>query len=289
METWCYASNYYNPSIQGCCGNSTYTKASSFCQDGTNKVLSFCDGEPYDQFHFCQDSPNWIQPLCGTQTYVASQRCTNDVVETSCGSGWYNSNSNYCVDGTVTTAKGEFTDDRNSKTYKYVTIGTQTWMAENLNFAVGSSMCYGNNSANCETYGRLYKWSAAISACPSGWGLPSSAELSALVNFAGGYDLAGKSLKAKDGWVNYPGQSSNANGDDIYGFTALPGGEGSSDGNSFSTINNVGHWWSSTEQTAGSTLAYVLQMFPSGGADVSAGTVTGGLKENYYSIRCIKR
>ena len=132
-----------------------------------------------------------------------------------------------------------FTDPRDGKKYKTVKIGTQTWMAKNLNFNTDGSKCYDNNPEKCEIgYGRLYNGDAALRICPKGWHLPNRNEWQILVDFAGGEKVAGRKLKAKRGW-----EGSDGNGTDEYGFSALPGGYGSTSGN-FSYVGNFGYWWS---------------------------------------------
>ncbi len=116
--------------------------------------------------------------------------------------------TNHSASGEV--SYGTLVDERDGQTYKTVTIGTLTWMAENLNYDPGdvSSMgtygwsgCYNNESANCSKYGRLYTWNAAMDACPSGWFLPGKYSMASIKtdlvwnfdsidyshHFAGGY------------------------------------------------------------------------------------------------------
>jgi len=172
-----------------------------------------------------------------------------------------------------------------------VTIGNQTWMKRNLNCDVGVNECYGNNPANCNTYGRLYSWATAMNLpgscnstscpvqlphkgiCPTGWHLPSEWEWTALISYVG--SNAGTKLKAETGW------DSNIGTDD-YGFSALPGGY--SDGN-FDRIGTHGYWWSASSDGDGnSTYAYGWRMnYHNSNVD----------KYNYgknvlYSVRCLQ-
>jgi len=165
-----------------------------------------------------------------------------------------------------------FTDSRDGKTYKTIKIGAQTWMAENLNYKANGSKCYDNNESNCKKYGRLYNWEIAMKSCPKAWHLPSNEEWQTLVDLVGG----NKKLKARNGWES-------GNGTDIYGFSALPGGNGNSDGN-FYTIGNGGYWWSASESKTSSTGAWLWGVI----YDDASTESTDRLKSDYYSVRCIR-
>jgi uncharacterized protein (TIGR02145 family) len=154
---------------------------------------------------------------------------------------------------------GTFTDSRDEQTYEWVRIGDQVWMAENLNYdqdSYGNDWCYGNNSSNCDTYGRLYDWAAVMQGvsssssnpsgvqgvCPDGWHVPSDEEWTELENYVsndGHSGSVGTALKSTSGW------NDNGNGTDDYGFSGLPGGARAYNGNFFD-FGYEGHWWSAT-------------------------------------------
>lgn len=115
-----------------------------------------------------------------------------------------------------------FTDERDDQQYRTITIGNQTWMAENMRYKVSGA--YSNRNNPSVYYGLLYNWSQAKSACPSGWHLPTNADWDLLAQFIA-RDGA-NALKSKTGWYN------NANGTNKSCFNALPAGhffEGNSD------------------------------------------------------------
>ncbi|NLA15828.1 MAG: hypothetical protein GX877_04745 [Bacteroidales bacterium] len=93
---------------------------------------------------------------------------------------------------------------------------------------------------NYNTYGVLYNWLAASTACPDGWHLPSDAEWEQLVTYLD--DDAGGKLKEK-GTAHW--KSPNTGATNETGFTALPGGYLHS--SLFYHIGYDGLWWSSTE------------------------------------------
>ncbi|MDR0516619.1 MAG: hypothetical protein LBH25_06190 [Fibromonadaceae bacterium] len=183
------------------------------------------------------------------------------------------------TDGTKRTHYGkekeQFCDKRDGKKYVYIEIDGLVYMAENLNYeaSTGNSACYDNAPSNCATYGRLYDWTTAMALpskcnnirssddedcaietphkgiCPDGWHIISDAEWNTLrsnsQNGQYGVDF-GKNIKASEGWESYSSSSGmqSGNGEDVFGFTALPGGIFRN--SSFERIKNSAFWWSIT-------------------------------------------
>jgi uncharacterized protein (TIGR02145 family) len=168
-----------------------------------------------------------------------------------------------------------FTDQRNGQKYHTVKIGKKIWMAENLNYAAGNSMCYDNNPSNCVKYGRLYAWDDAMKACPTGWRLPNNDDWQNLVQTAGDEAVAGGKLKSKTGW------SENGNGTDDFGFSALPGGYRNIDGK-FYSAGYYGTWWSATEYDA--NVAYSRYALYYGNGVVWL----DNYKSYLFSVRCVR-
>jgi len=177
-------------------------------------------------------------------------------------------------------------------------------MAENLDLEVPGSKCYGDAVSNCAIYGRLYDWETAMKLpgcnstscaskinanhqgiCPDGWHIPSNADWDKLMRYADGTSgtespymsfTAGRYLKAASGWNN------GGNGEDTYGFSALPGGYGYYSGGYFYDVGYGGSWWSSSE--GNSDLAYTRSMYYDEGAYYYYYDDKGYL----YSVRCLQ-
>jgi uncharacterized protein (TIGR02145 family) len=118
--------------------------------------------------------------------------------------------------------------------------------------------------------------------CPKGWHLPSNAEWEKLFRFVDGdtgtkspyYSYtAGKHLKAASGWYK------NRNSTDKYGFSAMPGGSGDSDG--FAGYN--GYWWTASEYDSYSAAWSRYMVYQNGFAFLST-----NIKSRLLSVRCIK-
>ncbi|OIO53027.1 hypothetical protein AUJ46_06420 [Candidatus Peregrinibacteria bacterium CG1_02_54_53] len=209
-----------------------------------------------------------------------------------------------------------FTDYRDGTAYTTVLIGTQCWMAKNLNYGTrvnGSGnqtnngtvekYCYSDSDANCTTYGGLYQWDEAMDyssscngtgegspacaspvrgICPDGWHIPSHYEYVALeraVCTSGTCTTDFPYDTSTTGWRGTnEGTSLKQNG--ASGFEGLLAGYRDTDG-SFSGLGSNGHFWSSLE--SGSS-AWGRSLY-SGNATVYRGTYS---KAYGFSIRCLK-
>lgn len=173
-------------------------------------------------------------------------------------------------------------DSRDGRVYRTVKIGDQQWMAENMNYGVYQD-CFDDqgercvdDTCSCTKYGRLYTWfDATDDLCVSGWHLPTKDDFEKLFVTVGGDSIAGRMLKSMSDW------KSDNNGDDSYGFTALPAGYRFTSGGSYGVYNNADFWCSteSTHQKAYyANLNYKNDVAIIGEAGKSEG----------FSIRCIK-
>lgn len=148
-------------------------------------------------------------------------------------------------------------DPRDGKMYTTIPIGSDCWMAQNLNygqFVVSDSLatvhsdqfnnniiekyCQGNDSNNCILYGGLYEWNEMMNytsagggqgICPPGWHVATDAEWQAMIlasggTFSGNLGTGANDLKAlgegvgADTGTNASGFAARAHGDrDAFG------------------------------------------------------------------------
>jgi uncharacterized protein (TIGR02145 family) len=149
--------------------------------------------------------------------------------------------------------------------YPTITIGTQTWMVENMrtskfndgtdipiitsnaewsNLDTPGYCWYDNDESNKDTYGALYNTFTINTdkLCPVGWHVPSDAEWTILTDNLGGEDEAGGKMK-ETGTTHW--NSPNTGATNSSGFSGLPGGHRGSNG-AFQNLGNTGNWWSTT-------------------------------------------
>ena len=193
--------------------------------------------------------------------------------------------------------------DIDGNVYHTVTIGTQTWLVENLkttkyrngdaiqnvtdandwtNLSTGAWCYYNNDNLNNTTYGKLYNYYAVADSrniCPVGYHVPSTAEWQVLVDFLGGASIGGGKLK-ETGTTHW--QTPNADATDTYGFKSLPGGVRWGTIGSFAELGNVCFFSSSNQYDSEFSILY--QLFYNT-AQINNGN---GTKRNGISVKCIK-
>jgi uncharacterized protein (TIGR02145 family) len=221
------------------------------------------------------------------------------------GTVWYDGCGNNFVCGDVLSYERE--------DYNTVMIGSQCWMAENLNIgtmingnnnqANNSTIekyCYNNDAGNCTTYGGLYQWAEAVQyqngdtnttsptlafsgniqgICPTGWHLPTDTEWTALTNALDISDKGSRLAGNADLWTD--GALEDSPNFSTSGFLALPAGLRDTDG-SFFDQSNYAFFWSSTESGSStawfSLLYYVFTDIYQNDIDKAIG----------FSVRCVQ-
>jgi len=148
--------------------------------------------------------------------------------------------------------------------FKTITIGSQEWMAENLNTPMESSWCRRDDPGGTK-YGRFYTWEAAKKISLRGWHLPADSEWEELVNQLGGEKIAGEKLKK--------GGSS--------GFEAMLRGNRTLNG-TFESPGKLENYWTSTEyDREWAWCRYLVGTISSVGHDRA-------LKKAGYAVRCVR-
>lgn len=187
-----------------------------------------------------------------------------------------------------------FVDERDGTEYCMVTMGTQTWMAENLQYQ--SDTVYKNplfpNAVNT-SYGYLYTFKEANKACPNGWHLPTDAEWKTLEMHLGMSSTAsntiyergtdeGRQLKATEGWKS--SAMVDVEGTNSAGFKALPAGYRNPSYGPFGGLEAEAIFWTaSAYDTLGHTAWVRALEYDKGGV-----IRTYASRKMGYSCRCIK-
>ena len=322
---WKYQNVYENPScntqphkgVQGVCPESwhipTKTDINTFSQyanastENFNSIVKYwLSGNNDDIQKLPQDSIFWtsVEKDTGDATALIFN-ATNITIRDDI----HKRSSHFirCVkdDKTIQVEHGEMTDERDGQVYKTVKIGTQTWMAKNLNYAYPKqdstsdsvSWCSDNVPENCTKYGRLYTWNAAMDsasivnrqkgaipedyydytlpgACPKNWHIPSVNEWNTLLGLVNNFAT---DLKSASDWVD------DGNGTDILGFNVLPAGIGRKS-TCFWTPVQITYSLDEYSVISDYEKAFCY-CFSSNDRGVS---FIDNVKEEAYSVRCVK-
>ncbi len=190
--------------------------------------------------------------------------------------------------------------DTQGHRYETVLIGTQCWMAENLNSgnringsvdqsnnSIIEKYCFNDNDANCDEYGGLYQWNEMMQyvttegtqgICPTGWHLPTLTEWATLVAFLGGSTIAGGKMKetGTNHWLVQSIGTTNSSG-----FTAL--GAGYLYESTFYDLKGSCNIWTSKKEIIGD-VAWYYSIWDSEDTII----LDSGSYDLGFSVRCIQ-
>jgi uncharacterized protein (TIGR02145 family) len=224
-------------------------------------------------------------------------------------------NGNTNIIQPVFTCGNPFVDVRDMKIYKTVLIGSQCWMAQNLNYGtrvngsldqtnngITEKYCYNDLESNCDVYGGLYQWfeqmnyspsstsnpSGVQGICPAGWHVPSNTEFCQLLNFLGepygcegGWSQTETGGKLKEAGTTH-WAAPNTGADNSSGFTALPAGARNYNGSAFIALSQAGVFWTSYFHSYGT--AWYLGLYSDNAHFLQFNT---DLNQG-HSVRCVK-
>ena len=292
-------------------GNVTYTIIPSFngCPGSPNSVVVTVDPLPPVTYTICNDAititaaqPFKLKggfPLGGTYSGTGVNA---GIFNPSVGIGNHTITYSYIntwgcaanatqvitvVNPPVFSCNNTMTDIRDNTQYPTVKIGTQCWMAANLNYgtAIASTLmqrdncvpekyCFNDNPANCISYGGLYQWdelmqynntAAEQGFCPPAWHVPSENEWTTLFNFYISNGFAGAPLK-------YTGYS---------GFNAFLSGTRFNNEN-WNFSNFAVMLWSSTSEGTDKAWAHGMNTYNPSVSYYPSSTT------HAFNLRCIK-
>lgn len=217
-----------------------------------------------------------------------------------------NSETAYGSDMTLTTFNALKVSDVDKHSYNTITIGTQTWMAQNLKTTrysngdtipfVSEYYTYGHNGTGWidlttgarsknttvadfdSIYGWYYNWFAVNdnrNICPVGWHVPTFNEWTVLIEY-----LGYSSIKLKESGTSH-WYTPNLYATNETGFSALPASY-RANMNGYFNPGTDGYWWTSTQTDSTQAKYSSVSLYD---INISSGNIikTGGL-----SIRCIK-
>ena len=291
---------------------------------GDTAVVISCGGVVVDTLYNGHDGTQGPQGIQGVQG-EAGQSCSGLVIdgvgiEISCGGvvvdTLRNGNNNVLFCGNVAyDSNVRFCDERDNKLYKWVTIGTQTWMAENLNFGTrvnskangnvknqgnataesAQKYCYNDSTKYCDAYGGLYQWHTARAFLPAYDGLPVVDVM--IENPHRGICPAGWHIPDSTEWATLKtwvdndnggeendeahslksrsGWDNGDNGTDEYGFNAWPAGAVPCTGGDLCRVGSRSKWWATS---AARNLGAGYQHLGYDASSYHAG----------FSVRCVK-
>lgn len=219
---------------------------------------------------------------------------------------------------------GTVKDAHNENVYKTVGIGSQVWMAENVNYDFGYTVdnwyCLDGAAENCDKYGSLYYIEEAHDGvyldvakyqnptdddlhycgvnggrceldeehqgvCPDGFHIPSRTEYTTLMNYV---DLFNGEESVATSLKSTSGWDNDANGTDRFGFNALPAGWYEHGRGRYYPSGVEARFWTKLEgRVASSGAEYYFDLGATDAKFVSHQTGSNGMWYRLY-VRCVK-